>query len=75
MAVSFDKFDLCLENNHVYYLKNLDQDKELMQIQIPKQLEALTVSLNEDQVLISGSKNHPYYLRCFLEMGQIMSLY
>jgi len=42
----------------VFLLRNIAIDKDIMQVQVPKQYEALTVAANEDMAIISSSKSH-----------------
>lgn len=44
----------------VFLLRNIAIDKDIMQVQVPKQNEALTVAANEDMAIISSSKWNTY---------------
>ena len=55
----------------VFLLRNIAIDKDIMQVQVPKQYEALTVAANEDMAIISSSKSH---LMSTIGSGDVLAL-
>ena len=55
-------------------MKNLEKDKDLMQVAIPKLYDPSAVALNENQLLISSSKLIKLLISR-TEIGQVLSLY